>query len=145
MRGDSFPKNQNFDTVVCLNVIEHVQDDIGALSNIHDALGNSGTAIILVPFGPKLYGSLDEVLGHYRRYSVEQLSTAARQAGFQVEKILKFNRPGVLAWWLNGKLMKRRTFGMGQIRLLNALTPLFRLVDPWLPLPPLSIIAILRK
>jgi hypothetical protein len=62
-----------------------------------------------------------------------------------VEKILKFNRPGVPAWWLNGKLMKRRTFGMGQIRLLNALTPLFRLIDPWLPLPPLSIIAILRK
>ena len=66
-------------------------------------------------------------------------------AGFQVEKILKFNRPGVPAWWLNGKLMKRRTFGMGQIRLLNVLTPLFRLIDPWLPLPSLSIIAILRK
>jgi len=58
---------------------------------------------------------------------------------------LKFNRPGVPAWWLNGKLMKRRTFGMAQIRLLNALTPLFRLIDPWLPLPPLSIIAVLRK
>ena len=72
-------------------------------------------------------------------------ASVAQQAGFQVEKILKFNRPGVPAWWLNGKLMKRRTFGMGQIRLLNALTPLFRLIDPWLPLPPLSIIAILRK
>ena len=67
----------------------------------------------------------------------------AQQAGFQVDKILKFNRPGVPSWWLNGKLMKRRTFGMGQIRLLNWLTPLFRLIDPWLP--PLSIIAILRK
>jgi glycosyltransferase involved in cell wall biosynthesis len=143
--GESFPKDQNFDTVVCLNVIEHVPDDVGALRNIHNVLSDGGTAIILVPFGPKLFGSLDEVLGHCRRYTEEQIISAAQQAGFQVEKILKFNRPGVPAWWLNGKLMKRRTFGLGQIRLLNALTPLFRLIDPWLPLPPLSIIAILRK
>jgi SAM-dependent methyltransferase len=143
--GESFPKDQNFDTVVCLNVIEHVPDDVGALRNIHNVLADGGTAIILVPFGPKLFGSLDEVLGHCRRYTEEQIISAAQQAGFQVEKILKFNRPGVPAWWLNGKLMKRRTFGLGQIRLLNALTPLFRLIDPWLPLPPLSIIAILRK
>ena len=143
--SDSFPKDQNFDTVVCLNVVEHLPDDVSALRNINDALADGGTAIILVPFGPKLFGSLDEVLGHYRRYTEDQLASVAQQAGFQVEKILKFNRPGVPAWWLNGKLMKRRTFGMAQIRLLNALTPLFRLIDPWLPLPPLSIIAVLPK
>jgi glycosyltransferase involved in cell wall biosynthesis len=143
--GDSFPKDQNFDTVVCLNVVEHIPDDVGALRNIHATLADGGTAIILVPFGPKLYGTLDEVLGHCRRYTEEQLANAAQQAGFQVEKILKFNRPGVPAWWLNGKLLKRRTFGIGQIRVLNVLTPIFRLIDPWLPLPPLSIIAILRK
>jgi hypothetical protein len=118
---------------------------IGALRNIHATLADGGTAIILVPFGPKLYGTLDEVLGHCRRYTEEQLANAAQQAGFQVEKILKFNRPGVPAWWLNGKLLKRRTFGIGQIRVLNVLTPIFCLIDPWLPLPPLSIIAILRK
>jgi len=143
--GDSFPKDQNFDTIICLNVIEHLLDDVSALRNIHDTLADGGTAIILVPFGPKLYGSLDEVLGHYRRYTEEQLTIAAQRAEFQVEKILKLNRPGVPAWWLNGKILKRRTFGMGQILVLNALTPIFRLIDPWLPLPPLSIIAILRK
>ena len=62
-----------------------------------------------------------------------------------IQQILKFNRPGVPAWWLNGKILRRRTFGLGQIRLLNMLTPIFRRVDSWLPLPPLSIIAILRK
>ncbi len=64
---------------------------------------------------------------------------------FKSKQILKFNRPGVPAWWLNGKVLRRQTFGMGQIRLLNLLTPIFRRIDPWLPLPPLSIIAILRK
>jgi glycosyltransferase involved in cell wall biosynthesis len=145
MKVESFPKGQDFDTVVCLNVIEHVPDDIGALQNVHETLTNGGAAIVLVPYGPGLYGSLDEVLGHCRRYTEDQLAGVARQAGFHVEKILKFNRPGVPAWWLNGKVLRRRTFGLGQIRLLNVLTPIFRRIDSWLPLPPLSIIAILRK
>jgi glycosyltransferase involved in cell wall biosynthesis len=145
MQVESFPKEQNFDTAVCLNVIEHVPDDVSALRNIRETLTDGGTAIVLVPNRPELYGSLDEALGHCRRYTEEQLAGVAQQAGFIVEEILKFNRPGVPAWWLNGKILRRRTFGMGQIRLLNVLTPLFRRIDSWLPLPPLSIIAILRK
>jgi SAM-dependent methyltransferase len=145
MKLESFPKGQDFNTIVCLNVIEHVPDDIGALRNVHETLTDGGTAIVLVPYGPELYGSLDEVLGHCRRYTEEQLAGVAQQAGFRVEQILKFNRPGVPAWWLNGKILRRKTFGMGQIRLLNVLTPIFRRIDSWLPLPPLSIIAILRK
>jgi glycosyltransferase involved in cell wall biosynthesis/phospholipid N-methyltransferase len=145
MEAATFPEGQRFDTVVCLNVVEHVQDDVAALRNIRDALEDGGRAIILVPCGPRLYGSLDEVLGHYRRYTRAQLADVAEQAGFRVEEIVKFNRAGVPAWWLNACVLRRKTFGLGQIRMLNALTPLFRLLDPWLPLPPLSIIAILRK
>jgi SAM-dependent methyltransferase len=143
--GETFPAGQAFDTVVCLNVVEHIPDDVGALRNIRNALDDGGRAVILVPCGPGLYGSLDEVLGHCRRYTREQLVGVAQQAGFRVEQVLKFNRPGVAAWWLNGRILRRKTFGLGQIRMLNLLTPVFRLVDSWLPLPPLSIIAILRK
>jgi glycosyltransferase involved in cell wall biosynthesis len=145
MDAGTFPTGQSFDTVVCLNVVEHVEDDLGALRNVWNALGDGGRAIILVPCGPDLYGTLDKVLGHFRRYTREQLVGVAEQAGFRVEQVLKFNRPGVPAWWLNGRVLHRKTFGLGQIRLLNILTPFFRLVDSWLPLPPLSIIAILRK
>jgi SAM-dependent methyltransferase len=141
----TFPGGQGFDTVVCLNVVEHVQDDVGALRNVWTVLENGGRAIVLVPCGPWLYGSLDEVLGHCRRYTPDQLAAVAQQAGFHVERILKFNRPGVAAWWLNGRILRRKTFGLGQIRMLNLLTPIFRFLDSWLPLPPLSIIAILRK
>ena len=143
--SESYPAGQTFDTVVCLNVMEHVKDDASTLRNIWNALEEGGRAIVLVPCGPGLYGSLDEVLGHFRRYTQEQLVGVAQQAGFQVERILKFNRPGVVAWWLNGRVLHRKTFGLGQIRILNLLTPLFRLLDPWIPLPPLSLIAILGK
>ena len=69
---------------------------------IFGILDEGGRAIILVPCGPRLYGTLDEVLGHCRRYT-EQLVDVAQPAGFHVEQVLKFNRPGVPAWWLNGR------------------------------------------
>jgi hypothetical protein len=59
--------------------------------------------------------------------------------------MLKFNKAGVLGWWLNGRVLHKKTFDLGQIRVLNFLTPLFRRLEPLLPLPPLSLIAILRK
>lgn len=141
----TYPPGQQFDTVVCLNVVEHIEDDFGVLCNIWNVIEDGGRAIILVPCGPNLYGTLDEVLGHFRRYTVEQLVDVSQRAGFAVEQVLKFNRPGVVGWWLNGKVLRRKKFGLAQIRLLNLLTPLFRLIDSSLPLPPLSIIAILRK
>jgi glycosyltransferase involved in cell wall biosynthesis len=141
----TFPRVEpGYDTVICLNVIEHVADDRGALANIRSVLDARGRAIILVPQGQWNFGTLDDVLGHYRRYSRESLATLARDAGFEVEHLLAFNRVGTIAWFLNGRLLRRRSFGLGQIKLLNLLVPLIRLVDRALPAPPLSLIAILR-
>jgi glycosyltransferase involved in cell wall biosynthesis len=141
----SFPTEPSFDTVIFLNVLEHLANDLSALRNVHNVLEIGGVAVVLVPNGPGLFGTLDEVLGHCRRYTEEQLVAVGKSAGFKIERVLKFNRPGVLAWWLNGRILRRKTFGVAQIRLLNLLTPVFRVIDPWLPLPPLSLIAILRK
>jgi glycosyltransferase involved in cell wall biosynthesis/phospholipid N-methyltransferase len=144
--GASFPRIEGgYDTIVCLNVIEHVEDDRAAIENIQTALAPGGRAIILVPQGQWNFGTLDEVLGHHRRYSIEQLAGVARQAGLEVGQVLPFNRVGSAAWFLNGKVLRRRNFGLGQIKVLNLLTPVFRAVDRWLPLPPLSLIAILER
>ena len=144
-KHDSYPSDEKFDTVICLNVVEHLENDFGALRNILDALEENGRAIVLVPYGPRLYGTLDTVLGHYRRYTKPQFTALAARAGFQLETLLSFNRFGSPAWWLNGRLLRRKTFGLWQIKMLNALTPLFRVIDRFLPLPPLSLIVVLRK
>lgn len=141
----SYPKDQKFDTVICLNVVEHLADDRGALLNIRSVLEAGGRAIILVPCGPGLYGTLDEVLGHYRRYTRESLEELVAKAELKLERMLEFNRVGVIAWWLNGRVLRRRIFGLWQIKILNMLTPIFRLIDKVLPLPPLSLIAVVRK
>jgi hypothetical protein len=108
-------------------------------------LDAGGRAIILVPCGPNLYGTLDEVLGHQRRYTRESLGQLAISANFELEKMIEFTRVGVVAWWVNGRLLRRRTFGLWQIKMLNAMTPVFRAIDKVLPLPPLSLIAVIRK
>jgi glycosyltransferase involved in cell wall biosynthesis len=144
-KGESFPQEQKFDTVICLNVVEHLADDLAALNNIRGVLEDGGRAIVLVPCGPWLFGTLDEVLGHHRRYTRKQLTEVVEKAGFHLENMLEFNRVGVIAWWLNARLLRRRTFGLWQIKTLNLLTPLFRIMDNFLPLPPLSLIAILSK
>ena len=141
----TYPKNKNFDTVICLNVVEHLADDRGALENIRSVLDAGGRAIILVPSGPRLYGTLDEVLGHQRRYTRQSLATLVGRTNFELEKMIEFNRVGVIAWWVNGRLLRRRTFGLWQIKALNAMTPVFRAIDKMLPLPPLSLIAVVRK
>ena len=142
----SFPRMEaEYDTVICLNVIEHVDDDRAALLNINEVLAPSGHAIILVPQGPGNMGTLDEVLGHRRRYTRQALAALASECGFTIARMIEFNRIGTLAWFFNGKILRRRSFGIGQIWLLDLLTPLFRRIDAMVPLPPLSLIAVLER
>ena len=115
-KPDSFPTKKQFDTVVCINGLEHVENDVAALRNIRCILEEGGRAIIVVPQGPSLYGSLDRELGRYRRYTKEQLIDIGEQAGFRVKEVLNFNRASVPAWWLNGQVLKRTTFDLWQIK-----------------------------
>ena len=88
--------------MICANVLEHIEDDFVGLTNIYKALKPDGRVIILVPHGKWLFSSLNRVLGHYRRYSDDQLLEIMEKAGFHIEKVIKsFNRIGGLAWSFN--------------------------------------------
>jgi glycosyltransferase involved in cell wall biosynthesis len=142
----SFPRlPSGYDTVICLNVIEHVKDDAGALSNIRSVLADGGRAIVLVPQGQWNFGTLDDVLGHQRRYSRASLQRLAEDCDFQVKTVFEFNRVGTPAWFFNGKILRRTQFGLAQIWMLDLLTPLFRRIDHLLPFPGLSLIAVLER
>ena len=131
-----------FDSVVCLNVVEHVEDDLGALRNIFSALKPGGRAIVLVPQDQQAYGTLDEVLGHYRRYSEAQLRARMEEAGFEVEHMLHFNRVTRPGWRFNGQVLKRRSFSRLQLRVFDALVPLWRRIDGYFPWQAVSVIAV---
>jgi SAM-dependent methyltransferase len=142
----SFPRlEEDYDTVICFNVIEHVENDRVALGNIRSVLADGGTAIVLVPQGQWNFGTLDKVLGHQRRYSKDSLRKLAQDCGFIVKEILDFNRVGTPAWFVNGKILYRTAFGLLQIWMLDLLTPVFRLIDPVFPFPGLTLIAVLER
>ncbi len=142
---DFAPHAGRYDTVICLNVLEHVEDEMTALSNILSALKPGGRAVILVPRNPKLFGSLDEVLGHYRRYLDGELADKCRQAGFEIEKTFTFNRVSVPAWFLNARVFKRTYFSKVQVKMLEITVWLAKLLERILPWSGLSLIAIARK
>lgn len=133
---------EQFDTVVCLNVLEHIPDAMAGLRNIYSTLRPSGRAIILVPQDQAIYGTLDKVLGHYLRYSEKELCTIMQRAGFRIEKTLQFNRITRPGWYWNGRILKREDFGRFQLRIFDALVPLWKRIDGLLPWPAVSIIAI---
>src|SRR5579883_2765604 len=142
---DFEPFAGQMDSVVCLNVLEHIADDLQGLRNMHTALAPGGRAIVLVPHGQEIFGTLDEVLGHYRRYSHEQLRGRMEQAGFRVERILEFNRISRPGWYLHGCVLKRTTLSPLQLKLFDRTVWLWRRIDAHLPWPPTSIIGIAVK
>jgi glycosyltransferase involved in cell wall biosynthesis len=142
---DHEPFQGQMDTVICLNVLEHIEDDLEALRNILSMLEEGGRAVILVPSGQSIYNSLDEELGHFRRYSEDQLRERMTAAGFDVETVLRFNRASRPGWWLNGSVLKRRTISRLQLRNFDRLVWLLRRVDAYLPWPQTSVIGIGRK
>ncbi len=131
-----------FDTVVCLNVLEHISDETGTLKNIFSSLKPQGKAIVLVPQGARAFGSLDEVLLHKRRYSEQQLASQMVNAGFRLEKIIRFNRATYPGWLLNSRLLRRRTLSNLQLRFFDLMVPVWRRIDRFLPWPPTSLIAV---
>ncbi len=134
-----------FDTVVCLNVLEHVRDPLRALRNMRAALRPGGRLVLYVPQGQWLYSSLDEVLGHRCRYGKEELSQELRDSGFRLERLRDFNRVAVPGWWLNGKLLRKREFGRLQLKLFNMAVPMLRVLDRLVPGPGLGIIAVATR
>lgn len=136
-----------FDTVYCVNVLEHIEDDVEALRLFRDALVPEGRVLIFVPAVQAAYGPLDAELGHHRRYSGAQLSAAFLEAGLEPLSMRYTNPIGLLGWFYNKYVTKARVHSVGQMKLFE------RLVAPWaLPLerfvhPPigLSLVAVARK
>jgi glycosyltransferase involved in cell wall biosynthesis len=133
------------DTVVFLNVLEHIEDDRGVLQRLMETVPEGCRVVVLVPFGKRLYSEFDRLLGHFRRYGPWELEGKLREIGFEVEKQMFFNKVGVLAWWVSNTLGGQRALKPWQLKIYNALTPLFRLLDRVLPIAGLSTIVVARR
>lgn len=142
---DFLPFEQRLDTVICLNVLEHIEDDAATLRSIRTLLEPGGRLILLVPNDPNAYGTIDREIGHYRRYTPAHLRTLVTDSGFEVEDILKFNRVSMPAWRFTGQIRKARTLSRAGIRIFDSFVWVWRKIDGRLPWEPASIVAIARR
>ncbi|MGC9328726.1 MAG: glycosyltransferase, partial [Candidatus Hinthialibacter sp.] len=120
-------KAYQLDTVVCLNVLEHIENDLGALRHMKSLLTPGGRLILLVPSLKALYGSLDIGLDHYRRYSKKELQDNIKAAGFEIEQTFFFNMWGVPGWFINSRILRRKVLPKFQLYFFTLLHPLVRL------------------
>jgi glycosyltransferase involved in cell wall biosynthesis len=135
-------KRHEFDTVVCLNVLEHIEDHEGALQRLYEVLVPGGRLALFVPADQKLFGTMDTQVGHFRRYSREDLQRLIEAAGFTTEKVTYQNIFGRFGWWLNGRILKRTHLPAGQSRLFDLAVPILRRLEPKNPRKGLSLIAV---
>ena len=124
------------DTLVYVNVLEHVEADGRELALARDALGPGGRLCVLVPALPALYGSVDRAGGHVRRYRRAELEGKVRRAGFRVVGSRYFDLPGALAWWVVYKLLRSGSLGAARVCLYDRLVvPLARRIEALRPPP----------
>ncbi|MGA1865628.1 MAG: glycosyltransferase, partial [bacterium] len=136
---------KRYDTVLCINVLEHLENHAQVLQNIHRLLTKKGKIILVVPNSPRLYNSLDRVLAHKRRYKKKEIEELLAEKGFAVEYLKTFNKISFLAWFFNGNILKRRHFSKIQLKCFDLLVWFWKMIDPFLPWPGQSIVVVAKK
>jgi len=135
-----------FDTVFALNVLEHVPDHEQAVINCHKLLKQGGNLVILVPAFQSLFNKFDVALEHQRRYTPKTLNKVMSIPGFSIIHTHFFNAPGILGWYVSGKLMGKNLIPGGQMKLYDQLVPLWKVADWFLrPFWGLSVICVAKK
>jgi SAM-dependent methyltransferase len=136
-------RGYRFDSALSVNVLEHIADDVAAITAVYRLLEPGGTFTVLVPCHPALLGRFDHDIGHHRRYTKGELRGKLEASGFRVERIRRSNPLGALGWLVNVRLLGQRQ--LRGTNLFDRLVPALAVLDSVeLPLG-LSLIAVARK
>jgi len=134
-----------FDTVLCINVLEYVDDAKPILQAIRGALKPGGSIIVLVPQAPGLFGSVDRCLGHKRRYRAADVRALLGSEGFAIEKVYQFNKAGTLPWWAFSRVVGAGKISKPVLKIFDKTVWFWSRVDALLPWPGLSLIVVARS
>ncbi len=141
---------KKYDTVMCLNVLEHIEQDRGAIQGMIGALQSGGHLMIFVPAFQFLYSEMDKLAGHYKRYTKADFRLLFAGMPVQIVKSHYFNALGGIGWWIN-KLNKPKTLNdpsvNGQLAFFDKwLIPVARVFDFVMrPFFGQSLVVIIRK
>ena len=134
-------------TVFALNVLEHIEDDVSALNNVYSKLEHGGKFVILVPAHKFLFNTIDKAVGHYRRYTKKDIVQKVSETKFKIKKMFYFNFVSMLAWYINGNILKKSEIIQGAMSLFNKMVPIFRFFEKFVLFKKMgiSLIVVLEK
>jgi SAM-dependent methyltransferase len=135
-----------FDSIVLINVLEHLVDPAEALRRVYEALVPGGRVIVLVPAFNFLFSHFDELIGHHRRYTLKSLANELTAARFGIKQNVYFNFFGMAGWWWRFCVFKKEYLTPHAVAFFETLTPLLRRIESLVRLPAgLSVIAVGEK
>jgi len=143
--GDFTEFDASFDTVLCLNVLEYVEDPSQTISILHRTLKPGGTLIVLVPQAPGLYGSIDQAMGHKRRFRRDEVIRLLQSASMKVEKVRGLNKISAASWLLYSRILRTQHVHKFALKIFDKTVWIWRRLDPVLPWRGLSLILVARK
>lgn len=140
-------KGKRPDTIVYVNVLEHVEDDQKELEMIFDCLETGGHALIFVPALMALYGQFDRNIGHFRRYSKKELEDKCRSAGFEIVKSKYFDFAGIAPWFVKYRIFRSGSLSVGAVRIYDKLViPVAKRLEALIPVPlGKNVVMVVRK
>ena len=145
--AESIRADERPDSVIYVNVLEHIADDQAELDRVGAILGIGGRILIFVPALNWLYGNFDRRVGHFRRYTKAGIEERLKRAQFKILHSEYFDLPGIVPWWIKYRLFRSDALEQGIVRLYDrSIVPIIRRIE--LRLPPVigkNLIVIARK
>ena len=136
----------HYDTVVCVNVLEHIADDLAALKNMRKSLRSGGYLFLFVPALMAIYGTLDSAVGHERRYSLDEVNGKVRAAGFEIDEISYANLLGAPAWFWSSRITRRSMPNAAILNLFDHFVPIWTWIESKIRVPfGMTVICVARK
>lgn len=132
---DGSQAGKGYDSVLYVNVLEHVEHERDELAAAHAALRPGGRLLVYVPALPWLFSNFDREVGHFRRYTKDGLERVVEHAGFEVLESRWFDVAGIVPWYVNFTVLGRG-MGAGSVSLYDRLVvPAMRAIERLAPPP----------
>jgi hypothetical protein len=131
-------RSEQPDSILYINVMEHIVEDEEELLAIHRTLGRGGRVFIFVPALKWLYSAFDKRIGHLRRYTKPELIQKCERSGFRILKSHYVDFAGILPWWVKFCLLRSDTLNPSNVKYYDKLAvPVIRVAES-LILPPIG-------
>jgi glycosyltransferase involved in cell wall biosynthesis len=142
--ADFEPWQGQFDSALCVNLLETVEDPKAVLASLKTCLSPGGVVVVLVPQGKGLFGTLDRAMGNRRRFAAAELRATLEGLGFKVESAREINKIGYLGWWFSSRVLGRSRISRPALKIWDKSVWLLRRIDPLLPWRGLSLVVVAR-